>query len=158
MAFKTSQRGSGSPIVAKAFSRSDEAAIRIKDAATLVRDKTAADTVTASDILNNLVQTLRLGKAALQAAADTPGIGAYAASQYSDVVDYAVGAEFTAMMAQINTTIAFFIANYPNDSGSLRNVQWDQDNSGALVSYTAFTAPQKAAIITRLDALLATID
>lgn len=159
MAFLTSQRGAGTPNVALGFANGDRAAVAIKTIALLVRDKAQAGTVTSSDILDGLLKTLVVSKATLEAAADTPGIGAYAAEQYADVAGYNVGAEFTAMMAEINTTIDFLVQNYPKDAdGNLKKLSFNADNSGNLVSYSAFTSPQRTAIANRMIALLATID
>jgi hypothetical protein len=159
MAFLTSQRGAGTPNVALGFSNADRAAVAIKNIAVIVRDKAQAGTVTASDILDGLLQTLVIGKATLMAASGTPGIGAYASEQYADVPGYNVATEFTAMMDEINTTITFLVQNYPKDAdGNLKKLSFNADNSGNLVSFSAFTAPQRTAVSNRMIALLATID
>lgn len=160
MAFLTSQRGSGSPNVAKAFEKIDQTVVTIKASAVSARDRAQAGTINAGDLIDGLIGNLSRGKVILDALAATPGLAAYAASQYSDVPGYAeiLVAEFQAMRSEINSTIIFFEQNYPNDSGSLRKVLFVGDGSGNVVPYAAFTAPQRTAIVNRLNALIATID
>ncbi len=159
MAFLTSQRGSGSPNVAKAFEKADQCVISIKVSAVASRDKAQAGTITSADIIDGLVGNLQRGKAILAGIATTPGIVEYAASQYADVANYDVAAQFTAMMDEINTTITFFEQNYPKDTdGNIKRLSFVGDGSGNLVSYAAFNQTQRNAIVTRINALLATID
>jgi hypothetical protein len=158
MAFLTSQRGSGEPNVAKAFEKIDQTAISIKASAISSRDRAQAGTVTAGDLLDGLMGNLSRGKAILDALAGIDGLAAYAASQYTDVPGYDIVAQFQAMRAEVNNTISFFETNYPNDAGNLRKWSWVGDGSGVLVNYSAFTAPQRTAIVNRLNALIAAID
>jgi hypothetical protein len=158
MAFLTSQRGSGAPNVAQAFESADRAAILVKRAATTARDKALNGTLTASDILDGLMGVLVSSKAKLIAAAGVPGIAQYAASQYADA-SYDVAAQFSAMMAEINNTITFFVNGYPKDAdGNLKKHAFHADGSGNIVVYSAFTSAQRNATAQRLNALLATID
>ena len=161
MAYLTSQRGSGAPNVAQAFETADQAAIRIKKAATSARDKALNGTLSASDILDSLIGILVDAKAKLIAASSVPGIGAYAASQFADVAGYKdnIGMQFAAMLNEINTTISFFVGGYPKDAdGNLKKHSFNPDGSGNIVVFSAFTSQQRAATAQRLNALLATID
>jgi hypothetical protein len=158
MAFLTSQRGSGEPNVAKAFEKADQTAISIKSSAIASRDRAQAGTVTAGDLIDGLLGNLSRGKAILDALASIDGLAEYAAAQYADAPGYDIVAQFQTMRTEINSTIAFLEANYPNDAGSLRRSSFVGDGSGTLVSYANFTAPQRAAIVTRLNALIAAID
>jgi hypothetical protein len=159
MAFLTSQRGSGSPNVAVAFNKADIAAIQVKKSATAARDRAQAGTLTASDILDSLMGILVSAKATLDAAADVPGIGAYSTEQYADAAGYNVATQFAAMMAEIDTTITFFVNNYPKDAdGNLKKYSFNADGSGNVVSYNGFSPAQRTAVVNRLNSLLATID
>lgn len=158
MAFLTSQRGAGTPNVAEAFKRIDQIAISIKASALQSLARAQAGTVTATDLLDNLMGNLSRGKAALDALVGLPGLAAYAAEQYADVPGYDIVAQFQAMRNEINTTILFFETNYPNDAGNLLKVSWVGDGSGNTNVYASFTAPQRNAIVTRLTALAAAID
>jgi hypothetical protein len=160
MAFLTSQRGSGAPNVAQAFESADRAAILVKRAATVARDKALNGTLTASDILDSLIGVLVSSKAKLIAAAGVPGIAAYAASQF-DVAGYdqLIASQFQAMVNEINNTITFFVNGYPKDAdGNLKKHAFHADGSGNIVVYSAFTSAQRNATAQRLNALLATID
>lgn len=158
MAFLTSVRGSGEPNVAKAFEKIDQTAITIKASAIASRDRAQAGTITAGDILDGLVGNLSRGKVILDSLASVDGLAEYAASQYADVLNYDIVSEFQAMRTEINATIDFFEANYPNDTGNLRKWSWVGDGSGNLVNYASFTVGQRNAIVTRLNALIAVID
>jgi hypothetical protein len=160
MAFYTSQRGSGAPNVAQAFQSADQAAIQVKKAATVARDKALSGTLTASDILDSLIGILVDSKAKLLTAAAVPGIAEYAAAQF-DVPGYEalIGSQFQAMINEITATIAFFVQGYPKDAdGNLKKHSFKPDGSGEFVVYAGFSSPQRTATAQRLNALLATID
>ncbi len=159
MAFLTSQRGSGEPNVAKAFEKADQTVIAIKSSAIACRDRAQAGTVTAVDIIDGLMGNLQRGKAILALASGVDGIVPYAASQYADVANYDIAAEFTAMMTEINDTITFFEQNYPKDAdGNLKRMSFAGDGNGTITTYATFSAGQRNAIVSRLNSLLATID
>jgi hypothetical protein len=158
MAFLTSRRGSGEPNVAKAFETIDQTAISLKASAISSRDKAQAGTVTSYDLIDGLMGNLRRGKQILDTLAAVDGLKEYAAAQYADVLGYDIAAAFLAMRNEVNATITFLEANYPNDAGSLRHVSFVGDGSGSIVYYSAFSAPERTALVNRLNALVAAID
>lgn len=96
-------------------------------------------------------------KLSLQAASSVTGIAAYAQEQIGDAT-FDIVASYTDMMAQINATTAWFIANFSKDgNGFLLAKSFDPANNGRTQD-RQFTPAQTAGLRTVLDALIATID
>lgn len=93
----------------------DEKALQLKSYA---NNTVAAlnGTVTSSQILG-IYSVLSDAKAKFQAAAAVPGIAAYARAQKNDE-QLDVGAEFTAMVAAIDTCRTWISTNFPKDGSN----------------------------------------
>ena len=155
MAFKTTQ---SQEIPAAQFERALQIAVRLGRAATTFRDQALAGSVRVADLHSGLLATLINSRNELVKAQATAGIGAYAQEQFNDPA-YDVGVEFTAMMAEIDATTAWFEANFPQDgAGHLLVWTFVGDGSGAFVSDTITAAGPRAALVNRLNALISTID
>ncbi len=155
MAFKT--KGSRD-IPSEQFNRALGVAAQVKSVAQAMRTRAAGGAVSLGDIESNLLATLRLGRVELIRASQVPGIVAHARGEFDDLT-YDIATEFTAMMAQINALLVWLEANFPTDaSGHLQSRKFVGDGSGALVDVELTAAPALAAFITRVDALIASID
>lgn len=156
LAYPTSRRSV--PPVASVFNRGDQAAIQIKSIAESARASAQANTLTSSEVLDGVLDTCVRGRAVLLEASAHQGIAAHAQAQYADIQGLNIGAEFTAMIAAIDSVIAWIFANYPREAatGSLRAVRF-VDSGGVLEGFT-FTPTQETAFIAVLDPLIAAID
>jgi len=155
MSFKTK---STQDIPAEQFDRALQLASQVKRSANSFRDMAVAGSVRTDDLFNGLVNHLFQIRQGLAKAQATPGMAQYAKDQFNDPA-YDVAAEFTTMMAEINTMTAFLEANYPTGPGGhLQTRLFVGDGSGATVSDTITNPSQLTALITRLDALIAVIE
>lgn len=109
-------------------------------------------TTGASSIINFALM-LAEQKALLAQYAGTPGLGAYAQSQLNSQVD--IVAAYTTMVAQIDATVAWIIANFPTAGGFIQERQFTADGR---TTERTFTSDSLAGLRTQLDALIATID
>jgi hypothetical protein len=130
----------------------DRRAVNVKGYCTRTRDLAAAGNVPSTTILDVLVRLIQ-DKAALQAAAGTPGIADFARDQKGDQ-GLDVVAEFTTMVSAMDGASGWITTNFP------------KDGSGILLAQTfgatgpidrQFTPAQTAGFRTQLDAVIATI-
>jgi hypothetical protein len=128
----------------------------VKSRAVALNTACAAGNV-ASSVLLDFATFLADSKTVMQTASAIPGLAAYAQEQISDAT-FDIAASFTAMMAQIDATTTWFIANFPKDgNGFLLAKTFTGDNSGRAQD-RQFTPAQTATLRTVLSALIATID
>jgi len=125
----------------------------VKSRAQSLRSLSAAGNVSASQILD-LTTLLADAKVRFTAAAAVSSLGAYAQAQVGNP-SLNVAAEFTAMVAQIDATIAWCFTNLPNDGTYLLAVTMTADGR---YSWRTFTPATTAGLRTQLDALIDTID
>lgn len=152
MKFKTAQ---GVGYAARQFDRALALAAFMKKNVTAFRDRAVAGSVRVNDLDVGLVSSLVETRDELQRAAATPGIARYAKTQFDDTYD--MGAAFTSMMGELDTTIAFLIANLPKDAnGVLLGKTFLPD--GRTTGVVIIDAAALSAIVNRLDTLLDTID
>ena len=140
--------------LAKALEDIDRDLIQLRAFAVRRRDEMAAGNVAATTVLGDLFVRLRQHEHALDAAADTPGIGPYAQEQKSDgTLD--VVAEFNAVMAAISGVTGWIAANFPKDVNGFLLAQTLSPEGP--VDRT-FSPTDTAGLRTQLDALIATIE
>lgn len=125
----------------------------VKLAAQKLRSDTAVGSVTGTSIID-FAQQLADSRGRLAEAAAVPGIEAYARNQINDpTLDLA--AEYTAMVTQINATIAWVRTNFPQDANNyLLYVKLDANGNRQL---RTFDSASTAGLRTVLDSLIATI-
>lgn len=103
-----------------------------------------------SDLMLGTVETMLIFKEQFATLTTIPGIGDYAKEQENDPT-YDVAAEFTAMLALIDSVISTVTAGFPVDgSDFLLAYTFNPDGSQAP---RAFTPPQTVTIRAALDAL-----
>ena len=103
----------------------------------------------------NYLRDLIVAKQRMNDRASTPGLAAYAQTQYNDPT-LNITTEYTAMVNALTATINWIRTNFPKEgSGYLLYEQIDVDG---VVSYRQFTTVQLATFRTQLSALLATIN
>ena len=154
MAFKTT---GAAAVPVEQFPRALALAARLKADAINQRDQALAGSVNTAD-LESFLAELVATRAELTIAQATPGILAYAQAQFDDPA-YDIAAEFTAMMGAMATLAAWFEANFPTGPGGhLQARTFVGDSSGATVSDTITNAGSLNALVTELNALIATID
>lgn len=147
MAFPTSDP------LARALLSAQDAARSLKSLAQDTRALMAAGN-TSANLTLQMLDTLVRARGILQAAKNTPGIGAYAQAQY-DNVGIDIAAEFTAMVAAIDAAGAQIMSSFPKDAaGYLLQQQFAVDGT---LSVRTFTPAQTATLRARLDDLVATI-
>lgn len=155
MAFRT-QNASDLPVIQ--FQRAVQVASQIKRETVIIRDAALAGAVNVANLFTGLLATLVRARPELEKARSTPGIAAYAKNQLNDPA-YNVGVEFTAMMDEIVTTTAWFETNFPQDAhGHLEMWKFVGDGSGAVNQDVLTNLGQLNALVTRLNALIASID
>lgn len=135
--------------------RACRVALSMKAQAQRARDRMAVGNVPSSTILDMDI-VLRGFKTELQDAAATPGIVDYAQGQLGDgTLD--VAAEFSAMIAGIDDTVAWIRASFPVGSGQAAGYllarTWGADGPVD----RQFTPTQTEGLRTQLDALIATV-
>ena len=129
-------------------------AAKVKADATQLRDGSAAGPIPASMAVS-MAGSIATARIMLDRATAIPGIQAYVRSQINDGT-FDIAASYTAMIAQMDATRDWIIANFPKDaSGFLLYHQLSA--TGALV-IRQLTSAQTATLRTVLDALIATID
>lgn len=155
MSFRTK---STQDIPSEQFPVALQLASQAKNSAVAFRAMAVAGSVKVGDLFEGLVNHLFQIRQGLTRAQTTPGMAQYAKDQFNDLA-YDVVAEFASMMAEIDLTTAFLEANYPTGpDGHLQTRTFVGDGSGATVSAVITSAAALSALITRLDALIATID
>jgi hypothetical protein len=126
---------------------------RVKMSAQQIRAVSLNNTLTGQQVIE-FSAYLADAKTKFQAVAATPGIAAFAQEQISDPA-FNVATEFQAMVAGIDSTVAWIAANMPAASGYLQVITL---NANGTYTWRVFTAAATAGFRTQLDALIATID
>jgi hypothetical protein len=151
-----SSSGTRQQSLVQAFGTLRDVAASVKSRSASLNAACAAGNV-GSGALLDYATYLADAKLSLQAASSVSGIAAFAQEQIGDAT-FDIVASFTAMMAQIDATTAWFIANFPKDgSGFLLAKTFAAANNGRTQD-RQFTPAQTAGLRTVLDALIATID
>jgi hypothetical protein len=151
-----SSSGSRQQSLVQAFATLRGLAGAVKSRSVVLNTACAAGNVGSTALLDFAV-FLADCKATMQAASSVPGLAAYAQAQINDPT-FDIAASFVDMMTQINSTSAWFVANFPKDgSGFLLAKSFTGDNSGRTQD-RQFTPAQTATLRTVLNALIATID
>ena len=124
----------------------------MKSNAVEMRDRSLAGNVSALDVMNYCTN-LAGQRATITSLAATPGIVAYVVSFYPGVD---LVAAYTSMIAQVDATIAWMVANFPKaPSGELLLVKFDS-NGNTVIS--TFSSASLGTFRTQLDLLIAQID
>ncbi len=138
----------------------EEALKQLTSYAGLVKQRTQgllnasnAGPVDGAEIVNYL-RDLVVAKTRLAARASTPGIAAYAQSQYNDA-NLDIVAEYNTMFSAINNTIDWIRTNFPKDASGY--LLYEQINTDGSVLYRSFSPAQLSTFRTQLTALQATI-
>jgi hypothetical protein len=125
----------------------------VRNQAANLRAQSLAGPVSADKILNylTLLNSSRTQMAALSA---TPGLATYAQAQENNPALNIV-AEYTAMVAQVDATITWIVANFPQDVNGFK-LAFTLAADGS-TTYRTFDTATLATLRTALDALTATI-
>ncbi len=107
-----------------------------------------------ADRILNYVAMLARSKTEMAALSATPGLAAYAQAQENNPALNIVN-EYNAMTSQIDSTVGWIVANFPQDVGGFK-LAFSMAASGSLV-YRSFDTATLATFRTTLDALIATI-
>lgn len=118
-----------------------------------LRALSLAGAVGADRILGYAAMLAR-SKVEMAALSAAPGLAAYAQAQENNV-SLNIVTEYNTMTAQIDATVAWIVANFPQDGGGFK-LAFTMANDGTLV-YRTFDTPTLAGFRTTLDALIATI-
>jgi hypothetical protein len=130
-------------------------AFKVKGAAVRLRADTSAGPVARSRFVG-LMTDLERSVATWDALASTPGLAAYAKTQFDDpALD--IAAEFTAMRAAAVTLRDWIFNNLPKDAGSGAVLLYTLETDGTLSDLTVSTAAT-AGFRAAADAFIATID
>lgn len=125
----------------------------IKRSAQHLHDRSAAGDINA-DIVVSFASLLADHNDTLSRYASVPGLSAYAQQQTGNAVD--IVAEYQALLAEINATRNWILANFPKD-GSGYLLYHTFSGTGRIVVRT-LTPVQTAGLRTQLLALIARID
>lgn len=154
MSFKTTNT---QDVPAPQFERALGVAAQMRREAVAYRDQAVAGSIRLMDIETGLLSTLRNVRTELVRAQATPGLVTYAKTQFETAYD--IAAEFTGMMTEINTTLAWLESNFPKDAGGrLLSKTFVGDGSGRVQSEILTNPTALTALAARLNALIATID
>lgn len=118
-----------------------------------LRAQSLAGAVGADRILNYAAMLAR-SKEEMGLLAATPGLATYAQTQENNG-SLNITTEYTTMVAQIDATVAWIVANFPQD-GSGFKLAFTMANDGTLV-YRTFSTATLAGFSTTLDSLISTI-
>ena len=137
-----------------AWDGSRQIAASIKAEAESINAASAAGPISLKRVLDFQQQCVD-AKDYLTRARAVPGIGTYVQNQLNEPARD-IGAEFTAMLTEIDNTIAWVVANFPKDaSNNLQALVFDASNRWA---WKSIASGQLAGYRARLAALIATID
>lgn len=150
MAFPSSQ--SKPETLSEALSKVKDTAGRIKVLAQARKTASSASATKANDIVG-YVQGLAADRAELTRLVATPGLSAYAATEYPALN---ISTEYTAMVAQIDATLAWVSSNFPKAaSGEVLERKLAADGT---LTVNTFSVASLSAFRSQLDLLMATID
>lgn len=157
MAFPSSL-GSVQEDLSRAWERARDVSGDVKQKAQGIRAKSAAGTMTSSDVLdfNTYLADKKLQFNAISALGAP--LAAYAQAQINNNA-INIATEFTNMVAALDGVVAWTIANFPKTAttNELRARTFAVDNSGRTVD-VVFTAVDTATYRTQLDALISAIN
>lgn len=148
------------PSTASSTASLEEALKQITSYAGLVKQRTqgmlAASNAGPVDgaALINYLRDLVVAKIKLAERAATPGLAAYAQTQYNDPA-LNIANEYNSMLSAINSTIVWISTNFPKDGNGY--LLYEQIGGDGTVSYRSFTTAQLATFRAQLTALIATI-
>ncbi len=108
----------------------------------------------AADRILNFAQMLARSKTEMLALAAAPGLAAYAQAQENNA-GLNIVTEFNLMTAQIDSTVAWIVANFPQDANGFK-LAFSLAATGVPV-YRNFDTATLATFRTTLDSLIATI-
>jgi len=108
----------------------------------------------AADRILSFAQVLARSKTEMSTLSTTPGLSAYAQAQENNP-SLNIATEFGLMIAQIDATVAWIIANFPQDANGFK-LAFTLAATGVPV-YRTFDTPSLATFRTTLDSLIATI-
>lgn len=101
----------------------DRRMISLKNYCVRTRERSAAGPIVATVIIDTFIN-LTGEKTALQAAAQAPGLAEYARQQKANQ-DLDIAAEFTAVIAAVDSVLAWIDSNFPQDAnGFLLRETW----------------------------------
>lgn len=118
-----------------------------------LRALSLAGAVGADRILNYAAMLAR-SKAEMATLSATPGLAAYAQAQENNVALNIV-TEYNTMAAQIDATVAWIVANFPQDGAGFK-LAFTMANDGT-PAYRTFDTATLTGFRTTLDSLIATI-
>ena len=147
MAFRASN-----VIPATEYDRAKRLAVQIKRLAE-ARSISFASGATSAEVLS-VADNLNALKAGLEAAKQTPGIAAYAASQEDDGT-YDVATEFNAMLSAVDAVVANIVITLPKDASDWLLI--NKINADGSLTPRSFTGAQLGSLRTNLDSLAASI-
>jgi hypothetical protein len=126
---------------------------RIKQITTRIRDQSAAGPI-AAWLVTDYIANVAGHRERVTYLAGRPGIGAYAQAEYPGLV---LATEYNAMVARIDATIAWVIANFPKTPGTNELRERTFASSGRTV-HVEFSSATLAGFRAELNLLIATID
>lgn len=142
-----------SQALSRAYAQIKGRALDVRSQSAALRASAAAGPITGERVIGYSA-FLNRARSELQSLSSTPGLAAYAREEENnpglDIV-----AEYNAMVAQIDATIAWIVANLPQDVSGYKLVL-QLDAQGLLV-WRQFDTAATAGFRTALDALIATI-
>lgn len=152
MAFPSSAGAKDS--LSNVFVRVQSTAANLKSKCEDLNTRSASGSVSAFDFIS-LATTLADARLIFNAARVVPGIGPFAQEQCNDPA-LNIAAEFTAMMAELDNTLAAIVNGFPKDAnGWLLYTSFDANGRYA---YRQLTPAQTASIRTNLTALISVIN
>lgn len=133
-----------------------DVAAQVKARSASLNASCAAGDVGSSSLLD-YATFLADAKLALNTASSVTGIAAYAQQQIGDDT-FDIVESFTTMVAQIDATTAWFVANFPKDGNGFLLAKIFAGANNGRTQDRQFTPAQTAGLRTVLVALIATID
>jgi hypothetical protein len=136
---------SNTPTLASSHKTVVDSGVFIRSQAVALRAAAMSAPVSLVTIQQYLKQ-MQVTRVKMDAAAVMPGLSAYAQTQYGTSID--IVAEYTAMSNALTAVTTYLLANLPT------SVALDGTGADAVVTYTV---AQLAPLVTKLDALIATL-
>lgn len=154
MAFPSNQ-GTHPRTLGQALDSISAIAGSVKVTATQLRDKSAAGPVSSTEIIG-YASGLASQRDQIAVLAATPGLAQYARDEYANA-GLDIAAEYTALIARIDSTTAWIVANHPKAAGTLEVLERKFSADGRTVANT-FSTATLATFRSTLDLLIAQID
>lgn len=129
----------------------------VKGQSQTLRDRSATQSIGASEILDYVNQLANWREQLSEVASRGPALAAYAKQQVDNPGENIV-AEFNDLTAQIDATITLIVTTFPVDAqGRLLFKKWQGVNTGRTID-VLFTTADLASLRTQLDLLIATMN